>query len=118
MHPSSAPTVPRGDDLDWDAFFGPLDRELVFECTSTVSGRFDSVCVYRRLIVIESGDAAAGNDTAEIPVARVSAWRVDLEGGAARVAIRAGREHVGHVPAAFARALRVALHDVLGPESA
>jgi len=100
------------DDLDWSDFFAPLDPALLFECASTALGRYDAVWVFRHSIVIESPDDVG--PTTDVSPRRISAWRIDLQPDGAHLTIVADRDHVATVPRQFARALAVALRDVLG----
>jgi hypothetical protein len=103
-----------GGDPDWSDFFEPLDPAVVFECASTAFGRYDSVCVYRDVVVIESPDDPGSEP--DIPVRRISAWHLDHRPDGARLTIVADRRHVALVPRQFARALAVALRTVLGSD--
>ena len=98
---------------DWDDFFDAVPSDLVFECATDTAGHSGGVAVYEDRVVLED---PAGAGTHCCYRAELAGWAVigESEDGLATVTVNTGAPATVKVPAAYARALALALTSTFG----
>jgi len=93
---------------DWDQYFDDVPADVVLECITNTNGHPGGVAVYRDRVVLESPEGAGTHCCYR---AQLNEWviAVDDDERLATVTLDSGAQVAVKVPAAYARAISLAL---------
>lgn len=106
-----------GDDVlldDWGSFFDDVPADLVFECTIDTLEHAAGIAVYSDRVVLDDPDGAG---TRSCTREEVTGWTVtELSADLVAVEIDAEVRACVRIPAAYARAIAIALTSTFGAD--